>query len=154
MTTLSHLNIRQDDVNRVENQTDHDVTVKVMLSMFDVPQSASAELEANENIIRFTFYYMGGEEPTLMSPSDEGISLKIGRASGRLYGIDVALDELNGVDVNNADELVINVAEEGVDHYKKGHPEMRSKSFEAVHRVLRTHSADLKPIVQNVLMAS
>lgn len=155
MTTGNRLNIEQSDVNQAESKTEKGVSVKVMLSLFDVPQSAVADFDKDSNLISFTFEYLGGGEATIEKQGEKGISLVVGKSSGRLYGVNVALDSLpNAVTPGLDYELVINIAEEGVAHYRNENPNIRSRSFEAVDRVFKTYSKELKPLMQQAQIAS
>lgn len=154
MSTPNRVNIKQEAVNPPVDQTTRGVTVKVMLSLFDVPEGASADFDKEKRVITLNFDYIGGEEPTVEKPGERAISLVLGKNSNRLYGIKIALDEMPEFEPGKFDyEFVIDVVEEGVEKYKKMHPKIKSRSFEAVNRVLKTYSSELEPIVQRVLVA-
>jgi hypothetical protein len=100
-----------------------------------------------------TFAYIGSDEQTLEKPCGEGISLIVGKHSERLYGIDIALSVLvqTGMGALNS-ELVINVAENRLAEYQQNNPKLKSHSFEAVNRVLKYYSSELKPVLQKALV--
>lgn len=146
------VNIEQKAINSLVDQTNEGVTVKVMLSLFDVPESAFADFDQDKRIICFDFDYIGGEEVSIEKPIGHAISLVLGKSSNRLYGIRVAVDELPQMEAGKSgSELVINVVEDNVEEYRRAHP-MRSRSFEAVNRVLKEYSAELEPVVQRALV--
>ncbi|WP_119460637.1 hypothetical protein [Rhodospirillaceae bacterium SYSU D60014] len=154
MNTGNRINIKQKDVNRAVTETDHNVTVKVMLSLFDVPQSTYADFDKEKRIMRLVFDYLGDDEPTVERPTDGAVSLLLGKFSERLYKVEIALDELPQINALTTNyDLVIDIVEKGMNHYKEKNPRIRSRSFEAVDRVLKQYSSELKPLVQRALVA-
>ncbi|MEN6541474.1 hypothetical protein [Parvibaculum sp.] len=157
MTAPNRLDIQADEVNQAVDEKVRGVTVKVMLSPFDVPQSASAEFDKARRIIHLVFDYIGGDEPTVERFSDRGISLLVGKNSERLYGLDINVANFLPLlvgDKNKEIEFVINVAEELVTKYQEKNPQVRSKSFEAVNRVLKQYSSKITPILQQVMIGA
>jgi hypothetical protein len=155
MSTPNRVNIEQKAVNAPENKTSQGVTVKDMLSLFDVPEGASADFDKEKRIISLNFDYIGGEETTVEKATENAISLVLGKNSNRLYGIKIALEKIPEFSPDKFDyELVIEVAEEGMENYQKTHPKIKSRSFEALNRVLKTYSSELGPMVERVLVTS
>lgn len=155
MTTSQRVEVKQSEINEAVSENVKGVTVKVMLSLFDVPREASADYDKDARVFRLRFDYIGGEEQTIERPSGEGISLVVGKHSERLYGIDIALAALlqaSIVDLNS--ELVINVAEDRIANYRRNNPKLKSRSFEAVNRVLKHYSSQLRPALQEALAAA
>lgn len=150
MNNPSRINIEQRTVNKAADQTLHDVTVKVMLSLFDVPHSVDTKFDKEARIFRLIFDYIGDEEPSIKKQGDPAVSLLVGKNSGRLYEIDIAIDQLEFKGDNSKYELVIDVAENSVKHHIITNPEA-SRSFEAVNRIFKNYSSELKPAIEQAM---
>src|SRR5688500_8077636 len=116
MTTSQRVEVKQSEINEAISEDVRGVTVKVMLSLFDVPRTASADYDETARIIRLKFDYIGGHEQTIEKSSGDGVYLIVGKHSERLYGINIALSALLKASIVTPDsELVINVAEDRVE---------------------------------------
>ena len=154
MNTSQRVDVKQSEVNEATDEDVRGVTVRVMLSPFDVPRAASADYDKDGRIFRLKFEYLGSDEPTREKASGEGISLVVGKHSERLYGINIALTALLAASIVTPNsELLINVAEDRVAKYLLNNPNMKSRSFEAVNRVLKRYSSELRPVLQEALVA-
>jgi hypothetical protein len=70
------------------------VEVTVMMSPYDVPQALRGEYEEKNKRFVIEFRYLG-EEDTRDELYNEHVTLRLGKHSGRLYGIELDVDAMN-----------------------------------------------------------
>lgn len=144
----SWIDIQQNAINAAQELEVRGVKVKVMLSPFDVPQSAESEFDEHEGVLILKFDYLNEREgKKSINGSSKGISFLVGRKSNRLYEIHLnAREYLNNKKIDHLNfELAFEIAEEDVVQYSKRHPDIKSRSFEAVTRVLKAYQDRLDP---------
>lgn len=69
------------------------VQINLIMSPFDVPRFMRGSFDAASRRFIIEFKYIG-EEPIKRQESDKNITLRVGKHSGRLYGIEVNVEEL------------------------------------------------------------
>jgi hypothetical protein len=87
------------------HKTEGGVSVSTSPSPYDVPEAARTTIDKNNNRLSIEFQYIG-KEPVMVKPEQAGISVRLGKNSGRLYGIDLELDKINATEVNAITGLI------------------------------------------------
>ena len=70
-------------------------TIQVFVSPYDVPEAMRGCYNRKSHIFLIEFRYVGGEE-SLEERVEAGITLKLGRHSGRVHGIEVDTTKIDG----------------------------------------------------------
>jgi hypothetical protein len=89
----------------VSQTTEGGVSVSTSPSPYDVPEAARTNIDKNHNRLSIEFQYIG-KEPVMVKPEQAGISFRLGKNSGRLYGIDLELNKINATEVNAITGLI------------------------------------------------
>ena len=63
-------------------------------SPYDVPEAVRANFDQSKRHVLIEFQYIS-EEPLKKVPEGDGVTFRLGKNSGRIYGIDLDLDTLN-----------------------------------------------------------
>ena len=75
------------------------VDIDLVISPYDIPEAVRGEYDKNLRRFVIEFRYMS-DEPWEYDKYDSGIALRIGRHSGRLYGIEVDVHALDAQRIN------------------------------------------------------
>jgi hypothetical protein len=74
------------------------VSVSNSPSPYDVPEAARLNFDEPRKHLFIEFQYIGSE-PVKKIVEDSGISFRLGKNSGRLYGIEVELEKINNTEI-------------------------------------------------------
>lgn len=86
-------------------KTDSGVLVSTSPSPYDVPEAVRTNVDEGRKRLCIEFQYIG-EEPMVVKPDAPGISFRLGKNSGRLYGIDLELEKINVTEVDGITGLI------------------------------------------------
>jgi hypothetical protein len=75
------------------------VDITVVMSPYDVPEAVRGQYDEDIHCFVIEFRYMGDEQ-WVAQKHDDKITLRVGRHSGRLYGIEVNVDALKAHRIN------------------------------------------------------
>lgn len=78
----------------LESNSERGVRIDIAVSPFDVPEALRGSFDATINRFVIEFKYMQ-DDPWIRQEGDEHLALRVGRHSGRLYGIEVDLAALD-----------------------------------------------------------
>lgn len=149
------INLEAAKINQPVSEKNGSGSIKVMFSLFDVPERVYSVADKGAQQFGLRFEYLGGNEQTFVQSVNDGIDLELGKKSGRLYGIFMPLELMERAERSGKNyEIVFDLAEKGVEYYRKANPKTRSRSFEAVTRVLETYAAQLAPIMRQAMHAA
>jgi hypothetical protein len=112
--------------DQLESKKDDGVTVELAVSPYDLPIAVRGAFDKPKRRFVIEFKYIDQEDWSLQR-SDEFIDLRIGKNSGRLYGIEIDADSLK------ADEVVLRV--EARQHVNKALTELVSAPVKARRKV-------------------
>ncbi|HEY2971008.1 MAG TPA: hypothetical protein VGJ48_00720 [Pyrinomonadaceae bacterium] len=101
---------------REERELEDGVRVIVSPSPYDVPGAIKAEFDRSKGQLRILFRYIG-TEPVKRQSGQAGVLFGMGKNSGRLYEIDVKIDEADMRELT-ANELTARISHE-IDHVPK-----------------------------------
>jgi len=117
------------------------VEINVFMSPYDVPQFVRGSMDEDLDRFIVEFRYLG-EEPLRREEKDEHIALRVGKNSGRLYGIEVNVHALrvNQVQLNVLVPAVVKKAIDDVVRESRRHPKRpqldRRENFEAAREAI------------------
>jgi len=131
MSEWVNLNIDTESLKE-EEELEDGVKIIVSPSPYDVPGAIKAEFDPSKKHLKILFRYIG-TEPMKRQTADQVLSFGIGKNSGRLYEIDLKLDES---DARNSDipDLVTRLSG-AIDRLPNAH-EARKKNYELAKRAL------------------
>lgn len=99
-----------------QTKQERGVTVSTSPSPYDVPEAARLNFDKPKKHLLIEFQYIGSE-PVRRVVEDSAISFQLGANSGRLYGIDVALEKIGETTLpglaNHIAEKIGTLAEKG-----------------------------------------
>jgi hypothetical protein len=115
MSDWVNINIDTEGI-REERELEDGVKVIVSPSPYDVPGAVKAEFDQSKGHLRILFRYIG-TEPVKRQTGQSGVLFGMGKNSGRLYEIDVKIDEaeIKGLTAN---ELTARISQV-IDHVPK-----------------------------------
>jgi hypothetical protein len=82
-----------------ENTSASGVSNTTTPSPYDVPEAARIDVDEAQKRLFIKFQYINNE-PAANLPEEAGITFSLGKNSGRLYGIEVALDKVQEATVD------------------------------------------------------
>lgn len=147
---ITRVTVQDSVVDKPRKEKIQGVEVKIMLSPFDVPQAAFCEIDETTNALRLKFDYIARSEPVYsVATDDKLVKLTLGKASNRVYEIEVSEQAYN-----QGDEIQINIiknAERSLKWFVENYPDKKSGSFGAVKSVLEEYGEQLIPPAEKIL---
>lgn len=126
-----------DKLDEPSTETVRGVTVSVHISPYDRPQAFRGRYVADRGIFRIEFKYPD-EEPGERHRGDDVVSVELGKYSGKLLAIEVAVDQHNLSVVELQVVKALERADETVKRLQKNEPRLNARlNYRAVDEVLQ-----------------
>lgn len=137
-------NWREIDTEKLET-ADHkksgDVRINLMLSPYDIPRAIRGEYDAALKRFVIRFLYIG-DEPTERREADRFLAMRLGKKSGRIYGIEVDTDSLKSQQVH-LDVALQQAVSDAVKRLSAESSVLR-RNYEVVRKVISAQAQELK----------
>ena len=94
------IQLNSDELNPPRHESIRGVDVVVFLSPYDVPEAVSGDYDDEIKKFVIAFRYIVEDEPFARQTGDSVVTLRVGKNSGRLYGIEVDVDKIRADSIN------------------------------------------------------
>jgi hypothetical protein len=104
------IRLDSDQLNPPTREKIRGVEVVVLLSAYDVPEAVGGDYDNELKKFVINFKYIVEDEPVTYKKAARHVTFRVGKNSGRLYGIEIDVDKIKEKSVNLS-ILVPNVVE-------------------------------------------
>ena len=126
-------------LNKPRREKAGNLEINVFASPYDVPEAVRGYYDEEERRFTIEFKYMGESEQLVSDAQHEGVNLKIGRHSRRLYRIEIDTEALKAKTI----ELNVHVNKAIEDLSKKQHSLHATTNYEMTKRVMSERGSQL-----------
>ena len=142
----------KNELIRIQEETINSSTIKElrgavinqMLSPFDIPSTAESDYDAKSGVFELKFNYGGFKEATRKEHFEStDVKFKVGKDSERIYSIIVNAQNMKALDEKELSVNISKMLNTVLSRYPSKHPSAKSRSFEAINRIIKSYSSNL-----------
>ena len=142
--------VDNEQVNRPTEEQIDGITIRMLVSPFDVPEAVRGDFNNARKTFAISFKYRAGEESLSEQRFDDDTVLFVGRASGRIYRIEIDLKRVmvNGValelSVPVSGEVIAREAEQAIHGLSdRLRTPWRSGNYRVAQEVIKDNESEL-----------